>query len=173
MADENRLKIMGLLANDAHSVEALAAMLGLKPATVSHHLARLAEAGLVESAMQGHAKMFRLRLAAVHALARQLLSPGALPQAAASVDQTAFDRKVVADFQQPDGTLKAIPVSQKKLQAVLRHLVQDFAPGEKYSEKQVNERLARYHPDTASLRRAMIEYKLMQRAGGQYWRVSG
>ena len=89
----------------------------------------------------------------------------------AEPDLGAYDRKVLAGFLRPDGTLKQIPVQQKKLQAVLRHLVNEFEPGERYSEKQVNARLARHQPDTASLRRALIEYKLMGRAGGQYWRL--
>ena len=40
LADANRLKIVGLLARQAYSVEELAALLKLKPSTVSHHLAR-------------------------------------------------------------------------------------------------------------------------------------
>jgi hypothetical protein len=56
---------------------------------------------------------------------------------------------------------------------VLRHLVREFEPGRRYPEKQVNAQLGRYHADTASLRRALIEYRLMQRAGGVYWLVPG
>ncbi|MEP7358221.1 MAG: metalloregulator ArsR/SmtB family transcription factor [Anaerolineales bacterium] len=178
MADENRLKIIGLLARESYSGEVLAEILGVKPATVSHHLAKLAEAGLVSARMEGHAKLYSLRLDALHAMAGRLLAPGTLPAAAAPDPSArpgqaldAFDGKVLADFTRPDGTLKQIPVQQKKLQAVLRHLVKEFEPGQRYPEKQVNARLGRYHADTASLRRALIEYRLMQRAGGVYWRM--
>ncbi|GCE21437.1 ArsR/SmtB family transcription factor [Dictyobacter kobayashii] len=41
LADRNRLKLLGLLANREQSVEELAAQLQLKAPTVSHHLARL------------------------------------------------------------------------------------------------------------------------------------
>ncbi len=37
----------------------------------------------------------------------------------------------------------------------------NFQPEVHYSEKQVNEILARFHDDTATLRREMIVYKLM------------
>jgi len=47
LADANRLKIVGLLAQKPHTVEELAALLDIKPSTVSHHLARLSDAGLV------------------------------------------------------------------------------------------------------------------------------
>jgi hypothetical protein len=41
----------------------------------------------------------------------------------------------------------------------------------RYPEKQVNEILARYHEDTATLRREMIGYRMLARAGGEYWRL--
>jgi len=40
------LKIIGLLAQRSYSVEELAALLDLKAPTVSHHLSKLAQAGL-------------------------------------------------------------------------------------------------------------------------------
>jgi hypothetical protein len=169
LADENRLKIVGLLARESYSGEALAKLLDIKPATVSHHLARLAEAGLVTARMEGHAKLFSLRLDALHAMANRLLAHEAPPEATRDLDGAAYDRKVLSDFLRPDGTLQKIPAQQKKLLVVLRHLLKDFEPGRAYLEKEVNASLARAHPDTASLRRAMIEYKLMARAGGKYW----
>src|SRR5258708_3239334 len=82
LADENRLKIVGLLAHESFSGEALAERLEIKPATVSHHLARLAEAGLVTARMEGHSKLYSLRLDAVHAMANRLLARDSLPEAA-------------------------------------------------------------------------------------------
>src|SRR3970282_1632260 len=80
LADENRLKIVGLLARESYSGEQLAAILGVKPATISHHLARLAEAGLVSAQTDGHFKLYELRLDAIHALAERLLAEGNPPQ---------------------------------------------------------------------------------------------
>ena len=54
LADPSRLKIVGLLAQQPYSVEELAALLQLKPSTVSHHLARLSEAGLVSAKVDGY-----------------------------------------------------------------------------------------------------------------------
>lgn len=172
LADENRLKIVGLLARESCSGEQLAAILDVKPATISHHLARLAEAGLVSARADGHFKLYALRLDAIHALAERLLAEDTLPQAAADLDAEAYDRKVVKDFTRRDGSLKEIPAAQKKLLAVLRHIVQAFQPGRVYSEKHVNLKLARFHADTASLRRYLISYKLMERDadGARYWR---
>jgi hypothetical protein len=52
-------------------------------------------------------------------------------------------------------------------------IVKDFEPGKGYPEKQVNEVLARFHVDTATLRRELVGAKLMDRegGGGEYWRT--
>jgi DNA-binding transcriptional ArsR family regulator len=171
LADENRLKIVGLLARESFSGEQLAAILRLKPATISHHLGKLSEAGLVNTVQEGHSKLFTLRLDAVHQMAERLIQKDTLPRTAEDVDVEAFDRKVVRDFSRRDGSLKEIPASQKKLQAILRHLLKEFEDSRHYTEKQVNDIISRFHPDTASLRRAMIEYKYMARAGGKYWKT--
>jgi hypothetical protein len=175
LADEKRLQIVGLLARESLSGEQLAAILKVKPATISHHLAKLAEAGLVSGAMEGHSKPYTLRLDAIHAMAERLLAGAAretLPEAAAGLDSEAYDRKVVKDFLKRDGSLKEIPAQQKKLQAVLRHIRKQFKPGRDYGEKEVNAILARFHPDTSSLRRDMISYRLLNRdaQGRRYWR---
>jgi biotin operon repressor len=172
LADENRLKIVGLLARESYSGEQLAAILDVKPATISHHLARLAEAGLVSAQTDGHFKLYALRLDAIHTMAERLLAKDTLPQAAADLDAEVYDRKVVKDFLRRDGSLKEIPAQQKKLLAVLRHIVRAFQPARVYSEKHVNLKLARFHADTASLRRYLISYKLLERDadGARYWR---
>jgi DNA-binding transcriptional ArsR family regulator len=54
LADANRLKIVGLLAQRPYSGEELAALLGLKPSTISHHLSRLAQVGLVSARAEGY-----------------------------------------------------------------------------------------------------------------------
>jgi DNA-binding transcriptional ArsR family regulator len=72
LADETRLKMAALLASQPRSGEQLAELLNIKAATVSHHLSKLADAGLVSSASEGHKKFYTLRLDAVRATAKQL-----------------------------------------------------------------------------------------------------
>jgi len=172
LADANRLKIMGLLAQNALSVEEMAAMLSLRPSTVSHHLWVLNEAGLVTARAESYYNVYTLVPGALEGLAKQLLAQETLPSVAASVDVNAYDRKVLADFLLPDGRLKQVPAQRKKREAVLRHVIKAFEPGQRYSEKQVNEILLRFHADYATLRRELIINKLLERASGEYWRTS-
>jgi len=173
LADKNRLKIVGLLADKAYSVEELAELLQLKPPTVSHHLAKLVEAGLVKSRAESYYSVYQLDQPALEAKTRSMFSQQELSTVASEVDADAYDKKVIKDYARRDGSLKIIPSQRKKLEAVLRYVVKAFEVGKRYSEKQVNEILARYHEDTATLRRELVGYGLMQRegGGGEYWRV--
>lgn len=171
MADANRLKIVGLLAQKPHSVEELAAILNLRPSTVSHHLGRLAEAGLVSARAESYYNMYRLEESVLEQTARQLLSKENLPAVAAETDSGAYERKVLRDFLLPDGRLKTIPAQRKKLDVILRHLAQEFSAGIRYPEKRVNGILKTYHEDTASLRRELIGARLLEREKGEYWLV--
>jgi len=173
LADANRLKIVGLLAEKSYSVEELAALLKLKPSTVSHHLSRLAEAELVTSRAESYYSVYQLDQKVLEEKSRRMFSQSELSIVAAEVDADAYDNKVIKDFSRRDGSLKTLPSQRKKLEAILRYVVKSFDVGKKYSEKRVNEILLRYHEDTATLRRELVGFGLMQRegGGGEYWRV--
>ena len=172
LADASRLKIIGVLAQQPSTVEQLAAMLDLQPSTISRHLSYLAHVGLVSARAEGYYNIYRFEDAALEAMARRLLARETLPAAAADVDMKAFDRKVLRDFSLPDGRLKSLPAQRKKLEAVLHHAVQLFEFDMQYPEKQVNQMLSQLHEDTATLRRELVDYKLMARDHGVYWRVT-
>jgi biotin operon repressor len=174
LADASRLKIVGLLARRPYSGEELAALLGLKASTVSHHLSRLSKVGLVSARAEGYYSVYQLDESALRKT-RLLFSHQDLVSVADGVDVDSYDRKVIGDYTRPDGSLKMIPAQRKKLDAVLRYVVRDFEPGNLYSEKQVNKILSRFHPDTASLRRELVGAKLMERepGGEKYWRLEG
>ena len=173
LADANRLKIVGLLAEKPYSVEELAELLKLKPPTISHHLGKLLEAGLVKSRAESYYNVYQLDQAALEAKTRSMFSQQELSSVASEVDADAYDKKVIKDYGRRDGSLKTLPSQRKKLEAILRYVVKAFDVDKRYSEKQVNEILARYHADTATLRRELVGYGLMQRegGGGEYWRI--
>jgi len=172
LADANRLKIVGLLAQQSYSVEELAALLELKASTVSHHLAKLAQAGLVSAKVDGYYNVYQLDEKALEQKSKNLLSEENLTASIIDIDVDAYDKKIIRDYTRRDGTLKSIPTQKKKLDAILRYLVKAFEVGKRYSEKKVNEIISAYHIDTARLRRELVGAKLMRRegGGGDYWR---
>jgi predicted transcriptional regulator len=171
LADPSRLKIVGLLAQQPFPVEQLSAMVGLGESTISHHLSKLAEAGLVSARPFGHYSVYSLETETLSEMARRLLKTERLPELAQGIDRDVFDRKVLAAFVGPDGRFIAFPSQEKKYLVLLRHVLRDFQPGVRYPEKKVNEILGRYSDDTARLRRSLVEYGLMDRQGGgrDYW----
>jgi predicted transcriptional regulator len=172
LADANRVKIVGLLANQPYSVEELAALLNLKASTVSHHLTKLSKAGLVSAKADSYYNVYQLNQTVLEEKTRSLFSQQNLTDAVADLNLDAYDEKVVRDFSKRDGSLKEIPAQRKKLEAVLRHVSKAFKIGKRYTEKQVNEILKGFHADTATLRRELVGYGLMKRegGGGDYWR---
>lgn len=85
--------------------------------------------------------------------------------------ETTYDERVLANFVDPGGHLLGIPAQRKKRLAVLRWLVEDFQPGRRYAEAEVNRIISRRHPDFAALRRLLVDEELMQRRRGIYWRT--
>ena len=103
MADANRLKIVGLLARQSYTVEQLAAMLGLGASTVSHHLSRLSDAGLVTAAARSYYNYYQLKTERIEQVAHLLLAKETLPAVAGEmrVDNDAYDRKVFSHYLLP------------------------------------------------------------------------
>jgi DNA-binding transcriptional ArsR family regulator len=177
LSDSSRLRIVGLLAARPYAVEELAASVELTPGTVVHHLKRLEAAGLVESHPSRPYVEYSLRADRLRVLGRRL---GDLDRAAEQAavlpgpdgePLPAFDARVLRAFV-ADGRLVSIPAQEKKRLVILRYLQERcFAENRLYPEKEVNERLAAFHPDVASLRRYLVEHRLMTREAGIYRRA--
>jgi DNA-binding transcriptional ArsR family regulator len=172
LADESRLKLVGLLANQALSVGELAEQLNLKEPTVSHHLARLQQLGLVRMRAEGTTHRYQLEKDALHRLSKDLFTVEQVASIADNVEGERWERKVLKTYF--DGErLTQIPTMRKKRNVILNWLVGRFEPGTRYPEARLNEVLKRHHPDTATLRREMIMTGLMERKDGIYWRTEG
>ena len=76
----------------------------------------------------------------------------------------------IDQFFRPDGSLISIPVKSAKKLAVLQHIARDLSPDTKYPEKELNQLIAKYHDDTAAIRRHMIEFGILDRDSESfYW----
>jgi ArsR family transcriptional regulator, arsenate/arsenite/antimonite-responsive transcriptional repressor len=178
LSDASRLRIVGLLAARPYAVEELSAALELSPGTVVHHMKRLRAAGLVDSRPAHPYVEYSLKIAALQGLGRKLDElehagdeRGASLPGPDGEELPAYDAKVLRTFL-VDGRLASIPSQEKKREVVLRFLLDRcFGEDRAYPEKEVNQRLALYHPDVASLRRYLVDTGLMARSAGQYRRV--
>ncbi len=169
MADESRLKIVGLLSASEHSVQDLAALLNLKEPTVSHHLAVLKELDLVRLRAEGNIHWYRMSQDVLRKISRAVFSTENIARMALSAEADGWERKVLDTFVRGE-RLSEIPVSRKKRWVILKWLAQRFEPGVNYSEADVNAILKQHHEDCATLRRELIGYRMLSRAGGVYRR---
>lgn len=170
LGNESRLKIIGLLANNERSVGELAELLDVKEPTVSHHLAQLKGLDLVTVRPDGTSRFYTLNARALETMGRDIFSARRLNDLVEPEEGPSWEQKVLRAFMDGD-RIKELPAKEKKLLVILRWLLDKFEPDRHYHEAEVNAIIKRHHPDTASLRRAFIEYKLMARERGEYWRI--
>ena len=169
MADESRLKIIGLLSTTEHSVQQLASTLELKEPTVSHHLAVLKQLDLLRMRADGNFRWYRLNEDVLGQISRAVFSRDSIARLAVSAEARSSERKVLDNF--VDGNrLREIPVSYKKRLVILKWLTSFFEPGISYAESQVNAVLKLHHHDCATLRREMIGCGMLSRESGVYRR---
>jgi DNA-binding HxlR family transcriptional regulator len=174
LSDKSRLRIVGLLATRPYAVEELACALEISPGTVVHHLKRLASAGFVQSRPIRPYVEYSLNLEPLRDVGRRLGAIGSQRETAALLPGPdgnavpAFDAKVLRTFV-VDGHLISIPAHEKKRQVVLRYLLDRcFDEDRAYPESEVNDRLSRFHPDVAALRRYLVGARMLSRESGVY-----
>ena len=169
IANETRLKLLGLIADQERSVGELAELLNLKEPTISHHLTVLGELDLVRMRAEGNSHFYRLNGTALQELNKNLVTPERIAHLVRP-DVDAADRKVLDTFLEGERLTK-IPDQLRKRMVILKWLANQFEEQVTYSERQVNETIKRHHPDSATLRRELIQFKFMQRDHGNYWRI--
>ena len=163
-----RLLILNLVRRRPRHGEELAAILGLNPATISHHLTLLAEAGLLRAEKDQYYQTYRLEAGPLRQRLEDLVSL-APANLSASVEEDAYQDKVLKAFFR-QGRLLKLPVQLKKQRLVLEKIAQAFEPERAYTEREVNLALLDFNDDVAALRRALVEQKLLERQQGIYRR---
>ncbi len=177
LADPMRIRILGMLAQSSMYGQELAEALEVKPPTISHHLTMLKAAGLIHVQRENNYHHYQLNAERLHSLAA-LLTAENLQRIASSlaVEKTVpvppsedEDRAMVQAAFFKDGHLISIPTNTRTRRFVMEKLAEAFEWGHLYTEKEVNTLLKAFHEDTATLRRALIDLKLMMRENGKYW----
>lgn len=159
-----RRAILALLSERRRTLSDVMSALGCRRDEAHKHLRRLVDAGLVEESVTAdHAAAYGLAPGADIADLDRAHEPKARRTAQSEAEHVLANYLV-------DGRLKAIPASAKRKLPILVWLLEQFEPARRYSEREVNALLKRYHEDYALLRRALIDLRFMFRADGYYWR---
>jgi hypothetical protein len=167
LADDDRRKVVAAMVLGATTTPEIAQASGVALREVVRALTRLETAGLVI----GGADDQHVLLERAFALAARAEAANR-PRTEEHLDAPPDEAKVLRAFVR-DGRLTSIPSAWAKRRIVLEWLAQRFEPGRRYSETMVNLSLAQVHPDTAALRRYLVDDGFMSRDHGEYWRIGG
>ena len=167
IADAERLRIVGLLTQKPARLSEINEILGFHPADTQRHLDRLMQSGVV-NLTNG---FYKLDTKALEKRLRRQFEGERLTYTPESVMEKSAG-KVLAAHLNPDGRIKTIPIQPAKLRVILDYLINAFTVGANYTEKEVNMILGQFHPDTAGLRRDLIDAGMLERErnGSRYWR---
>lgn len=170
LSDMSRLRIVQSLNQGDMYTELLAERLDLTPSTVSFHMKKLEEAGLILSRKEQYYTVYSLN--------RKALDKTLYEIAVSEPEQTdeqqkreeAYRRKVISAFFEY-GRLRSIPVQRKKKLICYEQIAALFEIGKVYEEKEVNEIISPIHEDYCTIRRDMISEGIFRRDGSQYVRI--
>ena len=168
LSHTDRLKIVGLLTHKPLRAAEIAEAMNLPLQEVIKHLFHLEQGSIVLRSVDG---LYSLDKEGLENLARHSFEgtrPAYIPDSMMKEDA----RKVLAGCLKADGSIIQIPAQPGRRRVILDYVLNAFEPGQIYAEREVNLLLARFHKDTASLRRYLIDEGLLarERDGSKYWR---
>ena len=166
LAHPDRRRVLAALILGASTADDLKRATGLGTRAVVTSLARLVDSDLVLHDHDGNYWLVEdaFRVAVIDA------QPAAPP---ADIEGVPADSARVLRAFVRDGRLVSIPAQHAKRLVVLDLLAQEFEPGQRYPERQVNRMLRKWHDDTAALRRYLVDDGFLDREAGEYWRAGG
>ena len=170
LSDMSRLRIVRSLTQGEMYTELLAERLDLTPSTVSFHMKKLEEAGLVISRKEQYYTVYSLNRDVLERSMFELASsePEEVDEQQKREDD--YRKKVIESFFEY-GKLKSIPVQRKKKQICYEVIAEHFVLGKVYSEKELNAIIAPIHEDYCTIRRDMIGEGILSRNGNEYIRI--
>lgn len=150
LADESRLEIFKLLLDREAYIEVLSERLKLSPSTVSFHVKKLCDAGLVTSRREQYYTIY----SAIQSIADLRIKDMVLGFASTLHEQDkielAYKEKVLKSFFKY-GRLVKIPVQKKKRQWVMEKIANNFLPNKSYSMTSATKVLSEIYEDTGLL----------------------
>ena len=168
LSDATRLQLVKALADGPKYVELLAELLDRAPSTISFHLKKLEDAGLVTICKEQYYAVASLNRQLLDTPLAQLICPEGETLDVQAERERQYREKVLQNLFEY-GKLKTIPVQRKKRRIVLDEIAKQFEADRIYTEKEVNLIIADFHDDFCTLRRELIAEGIMERDKTGYW----
>jgi len=169
LADKSRLAIINSLLEQSQYVEEIAKRHALATSTVSFHLRKLEQTGLVSSRKEQYYVVFQANDAMFDTTLREIVSASPAGKELQDGRMDEYRRKVLEVFIR-HGTLEKLPTQHKKRLIVLEQFVLRFEPERRYSELEVTGLILPLFDDYCAIRRLLVDEGLIHREGATYWR---
>lgn len=150
LADESRLEIFKLLLDRDAYIEVISERLKLSPSTVSFHLKKLCDAGLVTSQKDQYYTIYSSVPNVAELKIRDLISSSSSTLNEQNKVEQEYKEKVLKSFFKY-GRLVKIPVQKKKRQWVMEKIANNFLPNKDYSHNTASKLLSEVYEDTGLL----------------------
>ena len=167
LADSSRLLIINSLYEKAHYVEELSERLDLSPSTISFHLKKLQQAGLVIKTKTQYYSEFRINHEIFQSSLQELTSFENMHKVLHEERVSTYRNKVLHTFIKDNRLLK-MPAQQKKRLIILDWLARHFDKNRTYTEKEASEIIAQHFDDYCLVRRDLVDFGFMQRSNQIY-----
>jgi biotin operon repressor len=162
LADPTRLRLVAALLEQPACVEELAERLGLSAPTISHHLGKLDQAGLLNRRREQYYTVCEARPGPLERTLRDLVAMASGQPAAETLRLEQYRQRTLDTFF-ANGRLRQLPAQRKKRQVVLAAIAADFAPGREYAEDEVNAIIGARYDDYCTVRRELVDDGILQR----------
>ena len=170
IGDSSRLMLLSCLRQGPRYNEELAEQLGLAQSTVSFHLKKLLEAGLIHAQKEQYYTMFRLDEKVFSQPLEAFISFNN-PERELQADRLRAYRDKVLRVFFPKGKILQLPAQHKKRLIILEKLLEGIEFDRKYTEQEIDEYINRFYSDHCTLRRMMIDVRFLKRKNSIYWRI--
>ncbi len=170
LSDRSRLLILNALRNKPMYVEELSETIQLTPSTISFHLKKMEEVGIVSAVKDQYYTIYRINEELFTSTLESLIRFEQQVNNDQKEQEEQYRKKVLHTFFRYNKVIK-MPVGRKKRRVILDEIAQAFEVGKQYPEREVNLIISDYHDDYCFIRRAMIEEKILARENGIYWKL--
>jgi DNA-binding transcriptional ArsR family regulator len=167
MGDVTRLRILSVLNEKSLCGMEIAERIGVTTATISHHMQKLKEVGVVYERRDKNTIYYYLDTKTLKRKAASIMS---MIERTSEEDEKAMKEKekVIKNFFTADMKLKSIPSQRKKKKIVFEKILEGLEIGKDYSEQEMNEYIQNFHEDYCTIRREFIINHYFHRQDGIY-----
>lgn len=170
LSDKSRLRIINDLMVEPMYVELLSERLGLSTSTVSFHLKKLMEAGIVSCKKDQYYTVYSLNDEILTMTLKELIKDNREEDEVSNQREEEYKKKIIESYFEYN-KLKSLPVQKKKRKIVLEKIAESFERNRIYTEKEVNLIIADFYDDFCTVRRDLVGFNLMERKDGKYRRI--